>query len=102
MKKSGKRKERKQPNVESVPVSDLKRIRRSRHYELMQKVLKELENLADHSAVKIELINLPAKTLRSAVFRAASTRNLEITSFSDQNHLYVFRKSPNSEPDASS
>lgn len=92
--KSDKKVERKLPKVESVPLSDLKRARHSRHYELMQEVLKRLEKLTDHSAIKIELVNVPAKTLRSAVFRAASTRHIEITSFSDRNHLYILRKSP--------
>lgn len=95
-----KRKDRKRAKIESVPVSDLKLRRHSRHYELMQEVLNKLEKLASHSAIKIELRDLPAKTLRSAVFRAATARNIEITSFSDQNHLYVLKKSPNSEPDA--
>jgi hypothetical protein len=99
---SGSRKDRKRPKVESVLLSDLKQRRYSRHHELMQEVLRKLEKLASHSAIKIELMDLPAKTLRSAVFRAATTRNIEITSFSDQNHLYVLKKSPNSKPGASS
>ena len=52
----------------------------------MQEVLNKLEKLASHSTIKIELVDLPAKTLGSAVFRAATPRNIEITSFSDQNH----------------
>jgi hypothetical protein len=99
---AGKRKDRKRAKVESVPVSDLRLKRYSRHHDLMQEVLNKLEKLASHSAIKIELMDLPAKTLRSAVFRAATSRNIEITSFSDQSHLYILKKLPNSKPGAGS
>jgi len=99
--KSDRSEERKRPSVETVPLSGVKRTRHSKHYELMQEVLKQLEKLANRSAIKIELIDVAAKTMRSAVFRAASARNIEITSFSDQDHLYILKKSPHSKPPGS-
>jgi hypothetical protein len=81
-----------QPGLSSL--STLNRGRRSKHQELTREVLQQLEKLSTHSAIKIELLDVPTKTLRSAVFRAASKGNIQIESFSDGNHLYVVRKSP--------
>ena len=92
---------RKQPNtsieqeslaVEKVPLSSLKRQRRSKHRDLMQQVLQELVELSSESALKVPLGNNSAKDLRSAVFRAASSQSIQISSTSDGDHLYVWKK----------
>jgi hypothetical protein len=79
--------------VEIVPLPELHQQRRSKHHDLIRDVLQELKTLKEDSAVKIKLLGIPAKTLRSAVFRAASIQGLEITSLSDSDHLYILRKS---------
>lgn len=58
----------------------------------MAEVLKQLGNLGDNSAIKIPLGDISAKTMRSAVFRATSKYGIEITSFSDQDYLYVVKQ----------
>ena len=78
--------------VECVPLAEHKRHHRSKHQTLTLDVLKRLESLGKSTAVKIKLLGIPAKTLRSAIFRAASRRGIEIESFSDQDHLYISRK----------
>jgi hypothetical protein len=78
--------------VESVPLSSLRRKRRSKHSELMQQVLKALERLSSESALKVPLGNHSAKDLRSAVMRAAVSENIPISSSSDNENLYIWKK----------
>jgi hypothetical protein len=80
--------------VEVVPLSEQQLRRRGKHHDLTRHVLKQLECLGVGSAVKIELRGIPAKTLRSAVFRATSAQGIQISSFSDPYHLYIFKKKP--------
>lgn len=80
------------PRVERVPLPE--RQQHSKYQDMTGEVLKQLENLRENWAVKIQLLGIPAKTLRSAVFRAASIQGIEITSFSDSHNLYISRKSP--------
>jgi hypothetical protein len=91
-KKSGKKKVREEPEIEKVPLSGLKQRRHGKHHELMQQVLKELTDLSGDSALKVPLGDLSAKDLRSAVFRAAASRHLKISSISDENNLYVWKR----------
>lgn len=78
--------------VERVPLSSLMRRRRGRHYELMQQVLKELADLPGESALKVPLGNHSAKDLRSAVSRAAASQKIKISSTSDRESLYVWKR----------
>jgi hypothetical protein len=80
------------PRVESVLLSSLKRKRRSKHFELMQEVLKGLAALSSGSALKVPLGDNSAKDLRSAVVRAACSHNIQISSSSDDTNLYVWKK----------
>ncbi len=80
--------------VESVPLSSLKRGRRGKHFQLMQQVLQGLAKLSRESALKVPLGKNRAKDLRSAVARAAGSQNIEIASLSDEQNLYVWKKSP--------
>lgn len=91
-KEFGKRKSQDVPRVEIVPLASLKRKRRSKHRELMQEVLKELARLSSESALKVPLGNGSAKDLRSAVVRAASSQSIQISSTSDTENLYVWKK----------
>jgi hypothetical protein len=71
----------------------LRQRRHSKHRDLIRDVLQELKTLQADSAVKIELLGIPAKTLRSAMFRAVSLEGLKITSFSDSDYLYIVKRS---------
>jgi len=81
-----------QLGVERVPLSSLRRQRRGRHHELMQQVLKELAELPTESALKVPLGNHSAKDLRSAVARAAASQQIKISSTSDGDNLYVWKR----------
>lgn len=78
--------------VERVPLASLVRTRRGKHYELMMQVLKELAELPNESALKVPLGNYSAKDLRSAVSRAASSQKIKISSTSDRENLYVWKR----------
>jgi hypothetical protein len=58
----------------------------------MQEVLAGLAALPSHSALKIPLGMYSAKDMRSAVIRAANSRQIEIASRSDGKNLYVWKK----------
>jgi len=78
--------------LEKIPLATVKRGRRGKHFELMQQLLERLGELSKASALKVPLGNYSAKNLRSAVARAASSRQISISSASDAEHLYVWKK----------
>lgn len=78
--------------VERVPLSSLVRRRRGKHYELIKQVLKELGELPNESALKVPLGNHSAKDIRSAVSRGASSQKIKISSTSDRENLYVWKR----------
>jgi hypothetical protein len=80
------------PSVESVPLSSLRQRRRGKHHELMQQVLKGLTELSNDAALKVPLGGRQAKDIRSAVFRVAASQNLQVSSSSDDDNLYVWKK----------
>jgi hypothetical protein len=90
--KSSKSQSQEEPEVEKVPLSSLRSRRRGKHHELIQQVLKELIELSSDSALKVPLGNFSAKDIRSAVFRAAASRKVQISSTSDDNYLYVWKR----------
>lgn len=91
-KKSGKKQVREEPEIEKVPLSTLRPRRHGKHHELMEQVLKELTDLSGDTALKVPLGDFSAKDLRSAVFRAAASQHLKISSISDENNLYVWKR----------
>jgi hypothetical protein len=78
--------------VERVPLSSLRRGRKGKHFELMQQVVSELAELNEESALKVPLGSLSVKDLRSAVARAASAQKIKISSTSDSENLYVWKR----------
>jgi len=90
--KSGKSQSQEELEVEKVPLSSLRSRRRGKHYELIRQVLKELIELSSDSALKVPLGDFSAKDIRSAVFRAAASQNVEISSTSDDKNLYVWKR----------
>jgi len=80
------------PKVERVPLSSLRARRRGKHFELMQKVLKELAELPRESALKLPLGPYSAKDMRSAVSRAAASEKIKISTTSDGENLYVWKR----------
>jgi hypothetical protein len=58
----------------------------------MQRVLNELAELPAESALKVPLGDHSAKDLRSAVSRAAFSQKIRISSTSDRENLYVWKR----------
>ena len=80
---------------ETLPVSQLVHGRRGKHYELIRGILEELQHVPQKSAMTIplkQLNGLKLANLRSAVLRATSSRNIEITTQSDDDNLYISKR----------
>ena len=80
------------PILERVPLSALRPRRRGKHYDLMQRVVKELAELPRESALKVPLGNYSAKDIRSAVSRAAVSESINISTTSDRENLYIWKR----------
>lgn len=77
-----------------VEISNLKRGRHGKHFELVQGIVKELVTLPPGSALEIPLNDVGGiglANLRSAVHRAAASDNLDIETVADDGKFYVWR-----------
>ena len=77
-----------------VEVTGLHKGRRGKHYELTQKIFRELDVLSAGSATEIALsdvgdVGIP--NFRSAVYRAANARGLKIKTSADEKNVYVWK-----------
>jgi hypothetical protein len=79
-----------------VAISDLSRKRRGKHHDLVDGICEELEGLPPGAALEIPLADVGGiglARLRSAVHRAATTRNIAIETLADEKNFYVWQKS---------
>jgi hypothetical protein len=77
-----------------VRVKDLPGGRRGKHFELLSKILEDLEDVPSGSAVKVPLNDtggVSLANLRSAVNRATRTKGLEVETQSDEQFFYVWK-----------
>jgi hypothetical protein len=84
-----------------VEVASLDTGRRGKHHDLMQGILKELEMLSPGSAMEIPLADVGGiglANLRSAVHRAATSRELEIQTLADEKNFYVWKSAESKGP----
>jgi hypothetical protein len=67
--------------------------RDGKHKQIVTQLLSDLEQLADGSALKIPLVELPdsKENIRSALSRATNQRGIEIATSSDAEFLYVWK-----------
>jgi hypothetical protein len=80
---------------ETVRVADLRVGRRGKHHELLMGILTNLKKLPAGSALVVPLDSIgevPLANLRSAVSRAAKTRQLSLETYSDEKNFYLWRK----------
>ncbi len=80
---------------ETVPLSQLRQGRRGKHHDLIRGILEQLEQLPQKSAMKIpikQLSGLKLANVRAAVGRAASSRNIQIMTQSDDENLYISKR----------
>jgi hypothetical protein len=77
----------------SVLQADVPKGRDGKHKEIVTQLLSDIHQLADGSALKIPLAELPdtKENIRSALSRAASQRNLRIATSSNDEFLYVWK-----------
>ena len=79
-----------------VSAADLDRGRRGKHFDLVQEILRELQQAPVGAALEIPLDNVGGiglANLRSAVHRAATAEELAIETLADATNFYVWRKS---------
>lgn len=82
---------------ESILQHDVPKGRDGKHKEIVTQLLSDLEQLADGSALKVPLADLPdsKENIRSALNRATRQRGLEVATSSDTDYLYVWKSEPN-------
>ena len=86
------------PKYRQVELSALRRGRRGKHHDLVERILQELETVRPGSALEIPLagIEIGLANVRSAVHRGATARGLEIETLADEKNFYVFKKETDS------
>lgn len=78
-----------------VQVSSLDRGRKGKHHDLIEGICRELEALPGGAALEIPLASVNGiglANLRSAVHRAAASRNILIETLADKEQFYVWKK----------
>jgi len=77
-----------------VELSSLRKGRRGKHHELVERILQELEAVPSGSALQVPLadVEIGLANVRSAVHRGAILKGLEIETLADEKNFYVFRK----------
>lgn len=83
-----------------VPLSDLRQGRRGKHHETVMPIVEQIRALPDGEALIIPMaeLKIPFAKLRSALVKAAATRELKVATYSDGNTLYVWRRTGKSRP----
>jgi hypothetical protein len=81
---------------ESVFQVDVPKGRDGKHKEIVTRLLREIGQLKPDMAMKIPLDQLPdtKENIRSALSRAASQKHLDIATSSNDEFLYIWKKSP--------
>ena len=78
---------------ESVPQVDIPTGRNGKHREIVAQLLSDIARLEAGNALKVPLAELPdsKENIRSALNRATRERGLDISTSSDNDHLYIWR-----------
>ena len=77
-----------------VEIATIKRVRRGKHHELVQGILREMKLLSTESALEIPLAEVGGiglANLRSAVHRVCITQGWTIETLADEKNLYVWK-----------
>ena len=82
------------PKYRQVELSTLRKGRRGKHHDLVERILQELETVPPDSALEIPLagVAIGLANVRSAVHRGATAKGLEIETIADEKNFYVFKK----------
>jgi hypothetical protein len=79
-------------NFKSILQADVPTGRDGKHKHIVTQLLSDLDQLADGSALRIPLTELPdsKENIRSALNRATRQRGMEVATSSDAEYLYVW------------
>ena len=86
--------EKRYPNYGRVPVSTLKKSRKSKHHELLGRIMEDLNKSKFGYAVRIPLSGikgLSVLNLRSAIVRTANKDGIKVSTSSDDQNFYVWK-----------
>jgi len=82
------------PNYGRVLISELKKSRKGKHYDLLARIMEDLRKSAPIYAVRIPLSGIEGVSvlnLRSAIVRAAKKDDIEVSTSSDDQNFYVWK-----------
>jgi hypothetical protein len=78
-----------------VEIAAIKKVRRGKHHELVQGILREMKTLSVGSALEIPLADVGGiglANLRSAVHRICIAEGWAIETLADEKNLYVWKR----------
>jgi TusA-related sulfurtransferase len=80
-------------NFSSIQQEDVPKGREGKHKKIISKLLNDIDQLADGSALKVPLTKLPdtKENIRSALNRATRQRGVEVSTSSDEDYLYIWK-----------
>ena len=82
-------------NFESIERSAVPTSRKSKHHQLVEKILREVDGLKDKRALKIPrsaLGNAKIEHIRAALSRASAKIEVDLATSVDDHYLYVWRQ----------
>ena len=85
----------KDQRFESIERSDVPTTRKSKHYDMIEKILREIGGLKGKRALRIPrsaLGDAKLEHIRAALSRASSRDKVELATSADDNYLYVWRQ----------
>jgi|HubBroStandDraft_1064217.scaffolds.fasta_scaffold14540_3 hypothetical protein len=80
-------------NFQSILQGDVPKGREGKHKKIISTLLSEIERLKPGTALKVQLDELPdtKENIRSALNRATRQLDMEVSTSSDENHLYIWK-----------
>ncbi len=84
------------PGFQSILQADVPKGRDGKHKSIIVRLLNDIDNLAEGSALKVPLAQLPGtkENIRSALSRATRQKGVEIATSSDEDFLYIWKTRP--------
>ena len=82
------------PNYGRTAIEGLKKSRKGKHHDLMNKIMEDLRESASGFAVRIPLSStdqVPILNLRSAIVRIAAKEGIAVSTSSDDENFYVWK-----------
>lgn len=81
---------------ESILQAQVPKGRDGKHKRIITQLLSDISQLADGSALKIPIAELPdsKENIRSALSRAGRQANLDLATSSNENYLFVWKNPP--------